>query len=79
MPQDLFTINRTVKSLSQALSGAKINKVFQPTSEEVNLLLFSGKAFRLVISANAKYARVSIINGEKPNPEVAFNFWMLLR
>ena len=79
MPQDLFTINRTVKSLSQALSGAKINKVFQPTSEEVNLLLFSGKAFRLVISANAKYARVSIINGEKPNPEVAFNFCMLLR
>ncbi len=79
MPQDLFTINRTVTTLNQSLSGAKINKVFQPSSEEVNLLLFNGKAFRLVISTSAKYARVSIVNSEKPNPEVAFNFCMLLR
>ncbi len=79
MPQDLFTIKRTAEFLSANYVGAKINKVFQPTSEEVNLLLFKERACRLVISTNAKFARVSVIQGEKPNPEVAFNFCMLLR
>lgn len=77
--QDLFTIKRIAKTLSDKCVNAKINKVFEPSSEEVNLLLFKEKAFRLVISANAKFARVSITQGEKPNPEVAFNFCMLLR
>ncbi len=77
--QDLFTLRRITEVLKNKCANAKINKVFQPTSEEINLLLFKEKAFRLVISTNAKFARVSVTQGEKPNPEVAFNFCMLLR
>ena len=79
MPQDLFTIKRTAEFLSKTLVGAKINRIFQPSSDEINLLLYNKQAFRLVISTNAKFARVSISNIEKPNPEVAYNFCMLLR
>ena len=45
--QDLFTIKRIAKTLEDRCVNAKINKVFQPSSEEVNLLLFKEKAFRL--------------------------------
>lgn len=79
MPQDLFTIRRATEHLSKLLVGAKINKVFQPSLEEVNLLVYKEKAFRVIISTNAKFARVSLTDLEKPNPEVAFNFCMLLR
>ncbi len=79
MPQDLFTIKRAVNLLNEKCSGAKINKVFQPSKEEINLLLYKESAFRLVISAHAEFSRVSISQTEKPNPETAYNFCMLLR
>ncbi len=79
MPQDLFTIRRTTEHLSKRLVGAKINKIFQPTVEEVDLLVYKDTPLRVVISTNAKFARVSITDSEKPNPDVAFNFCMLLR
>lgn len=79
MPQDLFTIKRSVKYLSQQLVGAKVNKIFQPSSDEIDLAVYHGGVFRLVISSSAKFSRVSISNKEKPNPEVAPNFCMLLR
>ena len=79
MPQDLFTIRRTTEQLSKRLVGAKINKIFQPTVEEVDLLVYKDSPLRVVISTNAKFARVSITDSEKPNPDVAFNFCMLLR
>ena len=79
MPQDLFTIKRTADFLSKTVVGSKINKIFQPSSDEINLLLYNKQAFRLVVSTNARFARVSISSVEKPNPEVAYNFCMLLR
>ena len=79
MPQDLFTISKSVSHLSAKLTGAKINKIFQPSGDEVDLAVYSGEVFRLVISASARFSRVSISNREKPNPEVAPNFCMLLR
>lgn len=79
MPQDLFTIKRTTKYLNQALSGAKISKVLQPNKDEVNLVLYKGYAFRLILSANAKFSRVAISNQEKQNPLTPPNFCMLLR
>lgn len=79
MPQDLFTLKRAVSSLSEVIVGAKINKVLQPTSEEVVLLLYNKTTFKMVISTNAELARVSLSNVDKPNPDVAYNFCMLLR
>lgn len=79
MPQDLFTIKKTVSELNSNLIGAKVNKILQPDNNEVNLVIFNGKSSRLIVSAHAKFSRVSISNVEKPNPETPFNFCMLLR
>ena len=79
MPQDLFTLKRAVKEVNQKITGAKINKVFMPSAEEINLLIYNGETFRLVISVKAEFARVSLSKAEKQNPETAYNFCMLLR
>ncbi|MBR6737017.1 MAG: NFACT family protein [Clostridia bacterium] len=77
--QDLFTIKKIARELNGLIVGAKVNKVFQPLSDEVNFVLYSGKSFRLILSAKPSLARVSVSNKEKENPLVAPNFCMLLR
>lgn len=77
--QDLFTIKKISRELNGIIKGAKVNKVLQPLSEEIDLVLYNGKSFRLILSAKPSLARVSISNKEKENPTVAPNFCMLLR
>lgn len=79
MPQDLFTVKKTVTELNNLIVGAKVNKILQPDNNEINLVIYNGKTAKLIVSAHAKFARVSISNAEKPNPETPFNFCMLLR
>ena len=79
MPQDLITIKKIAKDLNLTIVGAKVNKVLQPNAFEIDLVLFKKTAFRLILNTHAKFARVSISNAEKKNPEVAPNFCMLLR
>ena len=79
MPQDLFTIKRTTKYLNEKLTGAKVTKILQPIKDAIDLVLYNGSAFRLVLSANAKFSRVAISNKEKKNPLTPPNFCMLLR
>ncbi len=80
MPQDAFTIKHTVKELNSLLVGGKINKITQPTPDEVYLSVYTTKgSVKVVISANAVTCRVSLTDGEKPNPLSAYNFCMLLR
>ena len=69
MPQDAFTIKHTVKELNSLLVGGKINKITQPTPDEVYLSVYTTKgSVKVVISANAVTCRVSLTDGEKPNP-----------
>lgn len=79
MPQDYFTLTRAVAELNTFTVGAKINKINVPTDFETVFTVYNGKTFKLIISANAKYARVGITKAEKKNPIVAQNFCMLLR
>lgn len=80
MPQDALTIRRCAEELNEELAGAKVNKVAQPTADEVILTFYrNGKTTRFVFSANAASCRISPVYGEQENPPVAPNFCMLLR
>ena len=79
MTLDGITLNALVGEL-QILCGSKIEKIHQPERDEIVLLLHTmqGKK-RLVLSANGAECRVHITAAQKPNPDKAPNFCMLLR
>jgi len=66
--------------LNSLLIDAKIDKVFQPTKDEI-LLNIRGKQgnYKLMLSANASNARVHLTTKIYENPAKPFNFCMLLR
>jgi len=80
MPQDAITLKRLAGELNNLFSGAKVNKVSQPSADEVVLSLYSkhGNA-RLIVSVNAVGARVGITSIEQSNPTTPPSFCMLLR
>ena len=62
------------------LSGARIDKVFQPNKNEILLGLYLNKKnYALDICIDAQNCRINITTNSKPNPQVAPNFCMLLR
>ncbi len=80
MPQDAFTMRIAAKELDAMLSGGRVNKLNQPTADEITMQIYSGgKNYNLIASANAQCARVCTTSLEKQNPDVAPNFCMLLR
>ena len=79
MPKDLFTLKRTANLYSELLTGAKVNKIIEPTSDELVFTLYNKKAFNVVISTQAKFARVSLTTQNYKAPLTAPNFCMLLR
>lgn len=80
MPQDAITLAKTSKLLNELLKGAKVNKVTQPTADEVILNLYcKNGSFKLNICANAVGARVGLTSLEKKNPSTPSGFCMLLR
>ncbi len=80
MPFDAFTIFHTAKRLKNALVGGKINKITQPSKEEVVFTVYANsKTVKTIISSHAQNARVGFTDTERENPLVAPNFCMLLR
>lgn len=80
MPQDAFTLYHTAKELNVLLENAKVNRVVQPDKDDVYLAVYTKSGARtLVLSTNAEYCRVSFAEKEKPKPQVAPSFCMLLR
>ncbi len=62
------------------LNGARIDKVFQPTKNEILLGLYLNKKnYALNICIDAQNCRINLTTNSKPNPQVAPNFCMLLR
>jgi len=80
MPQDAITLKRIARELDDLFSGAKINKITQPSQDEIVLFLYSkfGNA-RLTVCVNAVSARVGITNLDMQNPATPPAFCMLLR
>lgn len=80
MPQDAVTLKKLSLELNALLSGAKINKITQPSPDEVILWIYSenGNA-KLSISASALFSHVGFTSADRKNPAVAPGFCMLLR
>lgn len=80
MPQDAITLKKLATELNVILKGAKVNKVNQPSSDEIILSVYSaGKTAKIAISANASFARVGFTERERKNPAIPPAFCMLLR
>lgn len=69
-----------VNELREKTVGAKIEKVFQPSGDEVILVCRRGRdSMRLLLSANPSSARACVSTLEKENPQVPPMFCMQLR
>ena len=80
MPQDAFTLRYLCEELNAEFTGGKINRIVQPTAEEVIFTVYTGKATRkLYISVNPSCPRIGVISEDRESPLTAPNFCMLLR
>lgn len=80
MAFDGFITKSIISELNQVIIGAKVNKVFEPTKNEIILGLYnSGINYALHLSANPEVCRICLTTHSKPNPQNAYNFCMLLR
>lgn len=69
-----------VKNELQMLIGGRVDKVYQPSREEIIISIRTVKgAFRLLISASASSARVHITETQVDNPMTPPMFCMLMR
>ena len=81
MPFDGFAIRAVCQELNHELSDARIDKVYQPEKDEIMFSIRApgSKALRLLISANARWARMHTCERKKANPTHPPAFCMLLR
>lgn len=80
MAFDGFITKAVVTELKTSIIGAKVNKVFEPTKNEVILGLYNnGINYALELCANPEFCRINLTTHQKQNPQNAYNFCMLLR
>lgn len=80
MAFDGFTTKAVISELNNILIGAKVNKVFEPTKNEVILGLYNlGSNYALDLCTSPEFCRICLTTHSKPNPQNAYNFCMLLR
>ncbi len=80
MPLDALCLSGLVHELNSALSGSKIDKIYQPGRDEVVLSLrTAGGTKRLLLSANPNHPRPQLTEISRENPDVPPMFCMLLR
>lgn len=80
MPQDAFTIKYIAEELKNALCGGKISKITQPARDELTFIIYTANGnVKLDACLSAQDSRLSLSEDEKPVPQNAPNFCMLLR
>ncbi len=80
MPQDAFTLRLTAAELDRTLRGGRVNKIVEPSKDEVDLILYCEQRTRkLVLNTNAQDCGAYFEDSEAAAPAVAPNFCMLLR
>ena len=73
-------VTKAIASELQDLSGARIDKIFQPNKNTVLLGFYlDGKNYLLNICVDSSNYRIHLTTHPKPNPKVAPNFCMVLR
>ena len=80
MAQDAFTLRYLAEELDEEFRGGKVNRITEPTTEEVVFTIYNGKGTqKLYISVNPSCPRIGMVAEEQPSPLTAPNFCMLLR
>lgn len=79
MAFDGITTKAVILELQQSIIGGKINKIFEPTKNEIILNIYNKQNYTLLLSTNPDFCRIHLTNNTKPNPQNAPNFCMLLR
>ena len=73
-------VTKAIASELQELSGARIDKIFQPNKNTVLLGFYlDGTNYLLNICIDSQNYRIHLTTHAKPNPKVAPNFCMVLR
>lgn len=73
-------VTRAIVTELSELTGARIDKVFEPNKNEIILGLYSEKKnYALDICIESQNCRINLTTNAKPNPQIAPNFCMLLR
>lgn len=71
---------RAIKCELKNLIGYKIDKIFEPTKNDIVLGLYGEHSkHALSICIDSKYYRINLTAHPKPNPTISLNFSMLLR
>jgi len=80
MALDGAFLHNLINELNGTLDGTRVEKVFQPTRDEIVLLLRrSGFSGRLLLSTSGTTARMHLTDNAPENPSQAPMFCMLLR
>jgi len=80
MPNDVILIKALADELKETLCGGRVEKIYQPETDEVTLLIKNnGKVHNLVVSASPSSPRTHITTQKKDNAASAPAFCMLLR
>ena len=80
MPFDGVVAKSIVQELTGELAGGRIDKILQPESDEIVLVVRArSKNSRLLLSASPRYPRIHLTETVKENPPVPPAFCMLLR
>ena len=80
MSFDAFMIRAVAHELDRALSGARVEKVLQPSKDEIFLALHrDSEHMRLQINAGPRAPRIGLTRENPENPKVPPMFCMLLR
>ena len=68
MPNDVITLNAVASELDETLRGGRIEKIYQPETDEITLNVKNARILRtLVISANPSQPRIHISTQKKEN------------
>ncbi len=80
MSFDGMVAGAVAHQLNSVLTGGKIEKIYQPESDEIILNIHSGREnYKLYISSNSSHARLHLITDATSNPLNPMGFCMLLR
>ena len=79
MAFDGIVAKSIVSELKKLLIGGKINKIYEPTKNEIVLDIYNKEKFILNICIESTNCRICLTNHLKENPKQAPNFCMLLR
>lgn len=81
MPFDGLTIKAITKELQKDLIGGRIDKIYQPEKDEISIMVRQPKVanMKLLVSANARWARIHTSSLKSINPPTPPTFCMVLR